>query len=250
MANPYFSFKQFTVWQDQAAMKVTTDACLLGAWASDHLQQHFTVNPVEPARAPRLADVGTGTGLLAMMIHQKNPSFYIDGLEIDPQAAQQALHNVEQAGFQQQIQIHTVDVTSFDPAEPYDIIISNPPFYQDDLKAMEQKRNWAFHDDTLTLAALFRFISAHLSATGKFFLLLPCRREQEVQALLHSHDLCLVEKTAVKTAPHSLAHRLLLAGKRGKASTYPLEKEICIGGETGSYSNRFRELLTDYYLTL
>ena len=250
MANPYFSFKKFTIWQDQAAMKVTTDACLLGAWASDHLQKKH-LGQFSPATTIfRLADVGTGTGLLAMMIHQKNPSFFVEGLELDPVAAQQAIHNVAQAGFEQQIKIHTVDVTSYCPDAMYDIIISNPPFYQDDLKSTAQKRNWAFHDDTLTLAQLFRFISENLSETGKFFLLLPWRREQEVNDLLLLNNLSLLEKIAVKTAPHSPAHRLLLAGKRMDEPIQLLEQEICITDETGSYSSRFRELLMDYYLSL
>jgi tRNA1Val (adenine37-N6)-methyltransferase len=249
MANSYFSFKQFTICQDQAAMKVTTDACLFGAWVSRQIQRQ--AQPI----SLRIADVGTGTGLLSLMIHQKNPTCSIEALEIDFAAAEQARSNIAKASAEKQLSVVTTDVTNFLPAAPYDIIVSNPPFYQDDLKATAQKRNWAFHNETLSLAQLFSFIAENLHSRGYFFLLVPARRENEVEKLIRQTELTLVEKIKVRTAAQHPAHRLLLAGQRKKTEEIQTakhidEKEICITNAEGTYSNEFTELLKDYYLAL
>jgi tRNA1Val (adenine37-N6)-methyltransferase len=254
MANDYFSFKQFTIWQDQCAMKVSTDACLFGAWISDYIQKVITESQARSVPL-RIADVGAGTGLLSLMIHQKNSTSTIEALEIDAPAAEQARQNIAKAGAAAQLKVVTADVTTFLPSAPYDIIVSNPPFYQDDLKAAVQKRNWAFHDETLTLSQLFLFISQHLQAGGYFFLLLPARREQEAEALLRSAELTKVEKIIVRTNARQMPHRMLVAGQRKQTGSTHLpiaidQKEICITSTEGSYSTAFTDLLKDYYLAL
>jgi tRNA1Val (adenine37-N6)-methyltransferase len=255
MANPYFSFKQFTIWQDKAAMKVTTDACLFGAWVSAHLQQHKAKVGLLSGASYRLADIGAGTGLLSLMIHQKNPAALLEGLEIDPLAAAQATQNITEARAEHRIKILTADATLFTPAAPYEVIVSNPPFYQDDLKASHQKRNWAFHDETLTLSQLVVFISKNLTSSGVFYLMIPSRREQETEELLLSADLMTCEKLFIKTGMQHRAHRLLLMGKRRQyeeqqgSQALPVE-EICINDGNEGYSLAFKELLRDYYLFL
>jgi tRNA1Val (adenine37-N6)-methyltransferase len=254
MPNTYFSFKQFTIWQDQAAMKVTTDACLFGAWASEHIQQH-SPNLHHTTAAYRMADVGAGTGLLSLMIRQKNPGYFIEALEIDPLAADQARKNISIANAEAHIEVYTTDASTFSPLAPYDCIVSNPPFYQDDLKAAEQRRNWAFHEETLTLSQIFTFINNNLSAAGYFYLLLPARREKDIEALLHDAQLTLTDKVQVKTSPPHSPHRVLLAGQRKQTAasliTQPTaEKEICVTDESGQYSPAFKELLKEYYLAL
>ncbi len=254
MANTYFSFKQFTIWQDQAAMKVTTDACLFGAWVSEHIRLHATQG--RGLTTPtRVADVGAGTGLLSLMIHQKNPTLTIEALEIDPLAAEQARQNIASANADTQINIHTTDATNFSPAMPYDSIISNPPFYQDDLKAAGRRRSLAFHEETLTLPQLLNFIKSNLSSSGYFYLLLPFRREKEIERLLYAMQLHLSEKVYVKTSPQQSPHRLLLAGRRVQTETtlldQPMEgREICITDQNGQYSSACKALLKEYYLAL
>ena len=252
MANNYFSFKQFTIWQEQAAMKVTTDACLFGAWASEHIRAHASKG-VGLTLPPRIADVGAGTGLLSLMIHQKNPDFLIEALEIDPLAAEQARQNISRAEAGVQVNVHTTDATNFSPVVPYDCIISNPPFYQNDLKAAEQRRSWAFHEETLTLSQLLAFIGKNLSSLGYFYLLLPIRREEDLEAILGTFELRLIDKLYVKTSPQHLPHRMLLAGRRIKKEPPLLKQhieaqEICITDQSGQYSSAFTELLRDYYL--
>lgn len=259
MPNDHFSFKKFTIWQDRAAMKVTTDACLFGAWASDRIQKKYSLNIVSTERAIRVADVGAGTGLLSLMLQQKNPGLVIEGIEIDPHAAEQARDNISKAGAATQIKIHCGDVNDFRVSTAYDIIISNPPFYHDDLKAARQKRSWAFHDETLSLSQLLSFITKNLSEKGIFFLLLPIRREKELMPLLENCALQLIEKIEVRATPDSLTHRLLIAGTKIKGVAQPgdrpqfkelLTEDIYIASRSGEYSARCRELLSEYYLYL
>ena len=254
MPNDYFAFKAFTIWQDRTAMKVTTDACLFGAWVSKRIQEMYSSHDHLNTKPLRAADVGAGTGLLSLMLHQKNPDLLLEGIEIDPQAAEQARQNIAKAGAAKQIKIYDADATAFTASAPYDIIISNPPFYKDDLKATRPKKNWAFHEGTLSLAALLGFISKQLSTEGHFFLMLPYRREQELMEQLPNYALLLTEKTLVRPAPMRTPHRILIAGKRKKVIDQKLAplltvQELIIATETGAYSNHFSELLCDYYLS-
>jgi tRNA1Val (adenine37-N6)-methyltransferase len=253
MPNDYFAFKEFTIWQDRTAMKVTTDACLFGAWVSKRIQEMYSSHDHLNTKPLRAADVGAGTGLLSLMLHQKNPDLLLEGIEIDPQAAEQARQNIAKAGAAKQIKIYDADATEFMASAPFDFIISNPPFYKDDLKATRPKKNWAFHEGTLSLAALLGFISKQLSTEGHFFLMLPYRREQELMEQLPNYALLLTEKTLVRPAPMRTPHRILIAGKRKKVIHQKLAplltvQELIIATETGTYSNPFCELLSDYYL--
>ena len=124
MANPYFSFKQFTVRHDRCAMKVTTDSCLFGAWMARELQQLSGIQDIW--------DIGTGSGLLSLMVAQKN-NVVIDAIEIDPAAAAQASENSSASPWSENIRIIHEDVRTADPGKKYDVIISNPPFYEREL---------------------------------------------------------------------------------------------------------------------
>src|SRR6056297_3070564 len=113
-----FHFKQFSVHQDRCAMKVGTDGVLLGAWAGTNIQPR------------KILDVGTGTGLIALMMAQRFPDATIQGLEIEPEAAEQAQENVTRSPFAERVKIEHGDFFNWDTREQYDLIVSNPPFYQ------------------------------------------------------------------------------------------------------------------------
>lgn len=154
-----------------------------------------------------------------------------------------------------QLSVVTADVNNFFPVASYDLIVSNPPFYQDDLKAATQKRNWAFHDETLSLSQLLSFIVNNLSSDGLFFLLLPYRREQEIELLMQKSELRAIKKIQVTTSSQHPPHRILLAGQRQGAATavprFSIDyKSICITDDEGRYSQEFAALLKDFYLTL
>ena len=121
MANPYFQFKQFTVWHDRCAMKVGTDAVLLGSW-------------IHVENAQRLLDVGCGCGLIALMAAQRCPEGKIVAIEIDPDAAQQAKENVQSSPWADRIQVIQEDFAKFTDENKFDVIFSNPPYFANSLK--------------------------------------------------------------------------------------------------------------------
>ena len=160
MANPYFQFKQFTIHHDRFAMKVTTDSCFFGAWVAEEIKK-------EKRKIKNALDIGAGTGLLSLMIAQKN-KIEIDAVEIDKDASQQAKENIEASPWKNQIHIFNEDIVSFQPGKKYDCIISNPPFYENELASEKQKRNIAHHSEQLTISEVLRVIKNHLDEEGFF----------------------------------------------------------------------------------
>src|SRR5690242_3549572 len=126
MGNNYFQFKQFKVTQEHAAMKVTTDSCLFGAWAAKE-----ALDSGSGKHAVNLLDIGTGTGLLSLMVSQKIP-VHIDAVEIEPGAASEAKANIDASPWAHTIHLHAADIISFENEKQYDIILSNPPFYENE----------------------------------------------------------------------------------------------------------------------
>jgi tRNA1Val (adenine37-N6)-methyltransferase len=235
MANPFFRFKQFTIFHDRSAMKVTTDACLFGAWCAAQLEG------IEGAKA---LDIGTGTGLLSLMIAQKC-ALHIDAVEIDEDAAIQAAENRTAAGFEN-ISILQGDVLKLDLPR-YRIIFSNPPFYDREIASAQAGKRVAHHGDGLAWEDLFTFIQNHLSDDGTAFLLLPYKRRKDLDLLLSKHTFHLSQEVTVQPTPAGAPSRLMIAfGKQGTC----LKKEHMIIADEGGYTKRFSALLKDYYLYL
>ncbi len=239
MSNNYFQFKQFTVRQDKAGMKVTTDSCLFGAWVAKQL----TSLP-----AKRMLDIGTGTGLLSLMIAQQN-DLPIDAIEIDPAAFVQAQENSAASPWGQAITVLQQDVFQYSPGKQYDAIICNPPFYEKELGGKDEQKNVAQHNPDFSISPLLSFIRAHLQEQGRFYLLLPYKREKEIAALVEQHRLFLTQKIRVRP---SIAHdyfRILLAGGKEPQEVQIQELSIC-EADKKTYTKDFIDLLQDYYLYL
>lgn len=220
-------------------MKVTTDACLFGAWCAMALGA-TTGNET-------LLDIGTGTGLLSLLIRQKN-SVTIDAVEIDAGAATQAAQNVAASPWKKDIQVANADVLHMDILKRYDYIISNPPFYETDLQSRDPKRNTAHHSRQLAMQPLLAFIKKNLKNTGAFFLLLPYKRRDEVQALIRSADLYIHKETAVRHTDQHAPFRMMLKG--GLSKKEHERSTITITGTEKRYTPEFTTLLSDYYLYL
>src|SRR5688500_14817942 len=193
MSNNYFQFKKFRINQDLCAMKVTTDACLFGAWAGEAIR--------EQGLNGSLLDIGAGTGLISMLIAQKNEQLLIDAIEIDPSAAQQAAENVSSSIFSSQINIIAGDSTVYNYRKKYDIIVSNPPFFENDLASPDSKINAARHSGGLKSAELIAIISDHLSLNGHVFLLLPFAREKEIIGMIREKGFYIQKKLNVSQTP-------------------------------------------------
>src|ERR1044071_239510 len=156
MPNPYFQFKQFTIQQDQCAMKVCTDACILGAWFAAKIPEYSTV-----------LDVGSGTGLLMMMLAQKTRS-EIYGIEIDLPSYKQLKENISQNKWKERLKVFPGDARTYAFPVKYDFIITNPPFFENDLPAETEREQVAKHSKQLTLDEVIKIIDDHLQPYGAF----------------------------------------------------------------------------------
>ncbi len=239
MSNSYFQFKQFTIHQEKCAMKVCTDACLFGAWIGGEVRStKYEVRNV--------LDIGTGTGLLSLMLAQQTEA-QIDAIEMDESAAEQAGDNFEASPWKERLQIITGDAKLLHLGKKYELIISNPPFFENDLKSEDAKRNLALHSEQLSLQDLLLVIKSHLAANGKFAVLLPYHRKDIFIRSAKLEGFFLAEAVSVKQTHKHNYFRAMLLFSGVEASL--LAKEIIIR-EGEEYSNEFTSLLKDYYLQL
>jgi len=236
MSNNYFAFKQFTVQQSDCALKVCTDACLFGAWVAHQLTSNPPIS---------ILDIGTGTGLLSLQLAQKLPSAFIDAVELDPAAAMQATQNVAATTFN--IQVHNADIKNYG-GKKYQHIISNPPFFENDLKSEHALKNQAMHSTTLTLQNLFTCVNDLLEPLGSFSVLLPFARANEVEGLAQSHGYTVAHKAVVQQTPNHAPFRVMYIFSK-TAFVTASETSIVIK-ENESYTPAFTSYLKDYYLFL
>jgi tRNA1Val (adenine37-N6)-methyltransferase len=243
MANSYFQFKQFIIHQDRCAMKVTTDGCLFGAWVAKRVRSR-------ESGVRSLLDIGTGTGLLALMIAQKN-NFQIDTIELDADAFEQASINIKASPWAERIKNIHADARNFEFSRKYDVIISNPPFYEKELKGSDLKKNLAHHQEGLLLPELLTIIKNNLSAEGTFFLLLPFKRNDEIRNLFAENDLAIKQLTLARPSTKHNFFRIMLEGKiKTEVNTETKFDEISVKDKNEQYTAEFIDLLKHYYLYL
>ena len=220
-------------------MKVCTDACLFGAYVASKFQ--VTSNKFH------VLDIGAGTGLLSLMLTQKNEHAQVDAVEIDRSSAEQAKDNFKNSQWKERLHIHHQDIQQFG-FNKYDLVISNPPFYENDLKSDNAKRNLALHGTALGLDDLLDVVQKHLGNNGKFAVLLPYHRAANFVNHAMLKDLFLHEEVCVKQTPKHPYFRCMLLFGRNKIPTR--HSDICIKEKNDDYSGEFAELLKDYYLKL
>lgn len=241
MANTYFKFKQFTVEQGRCAMKVTTDSCLFGAW---------TAFQCRDAMAPKVLDIGTGTGLLSLMFSQQI-NCDIDAIEIEQNAFEQAAGNFNASPWNSNIRAIHADARSFVFERPYDIIISNPPFYENDLLSADSSKNKAHHDESLLLEELMTIIKTNLVHKGRFFIMLPSRRAQQIENICNEAALAITYKTMVRQSTRHDPFRIMLMGAHSSGNNEaPVADEIAVKDNADNYTPVFQQYLRDYYLYL
>lgn len=235
MSNIFFKFKQFTIFQDQCAMKVGTDGVLLGAWTNvDNCHQ--------------ILDIGTGTGLIALMLSQRNPKAIIDAIDIDKQCFVQAQQNVAYSIFADRVNVQNISFQEFlqHADKKYDLIVSNPPYFQNALKSPSQSRTHARHTDSLSFLEIISQGVSLLTKNGRIALILP---HEFKQALLdHASILNLFANriTNVFPMPQKPAKRLLIELSRDKVKFG--EDHLTIELARHQYSDAFKELTQGFYL--
>ncbi|WP_066631703.1 tRNA1(Val) (adenine(37)-N6)-methyltransferase [Labilibacter marinus] len=234
MANNYFKFKQFIVQQDLAAMKVGTDGVLIGAWASAD-------------KACNILDIGTGTGLIALMMAQKNAEAKIDAIEIDEKACEQAKINFIGSPWSQRLNIIESSLQAFKSNYKYDLIISNPPYFNNSLKNDCKQRQTARHTDSLTFSDLLEGVHRLLNKEGRFCVVLPTDEKENFVEIAQAHNLFLNKLLDMYPTPTKPSKRVLMEFSFQQKE---LEEEGMILEEFGRhlYSDKFKQLTGDFYL--
>ncbi len=236
MPNHYFQFKEFTINQDKCGMKVCTDACILGAYAN-----------AENARD--ILDIGTGTGLLSLMLAQRHEAI-ITAVEIDGNAYLQASDNINNSPWSKQIKPYHTNIQHFtnDSKEQFDFIISNPPFYQNHLQSNTPSKNTAHHTTSLSQKDLLSCVDKLLTYKGEFVVLLPKIQSEQLEKIASDYQLFVAEKLLIRDRVASENIKIITTYKRKK--TNPITNELIIKMDDGGYSAGFITLLKDYYLYL
>jgi len=201
---------------------------------------------LQPAK--NILDIGTGTGLLALMLAQKSDAS-IDAIEFDPDSAGQARENVLLTAWSNRIRVVEEDVRNYSPIDGYDFIITNPPFFENDLRSPESKKNKAKHDESLTLDQLLTSITDHLKPDGRFSILLPYERTAYFEELARPRRFLLSKKLIVRQTPDHAPFRSICLFSYQNATNPKLEI-LTIKEHDGKYSQEFVSLLEDYYLNL
>lgn len=230
-------------------MKVTTDTCLFGAFVSKSpsIQNIYKAQH----RGLRVLDIGTGTGLLSLMFAQENHDAQIEAIEINREASEEARQNVKDSPWPDRIRIINSDVRAFHANNRYDLIISNPPFYEKELKSPDPNRNLALHGSDLGLEENLTVISSSLDPGGRFFLLLPYKRKKEIFDLFKKSNLEINSLTYIRQSTNHGFFRIILEGGIGDdQKNKPIVNEIAIWNEMKEYSPDFISLLKDFYLYL
>jgi tRNA1Val (adenine37-N6)-methyltransferase len=221
-------------------MKVGTDACILGAWVADKIFNG-------QISASSILDVGAGTGLLSLMLAQKSTA-EIEAIEIDESACDQAISNFKQSPWSERLRAFHGDILNFNASVKYDLIISNPPFFQNNLLSPELGKNMAKHDASLNLSELLSAIKKLINSSGSFAVLLPYHRINYFEKLANENYFFLKEKLLIKpTLKHGYFRGVLLFNQ---TKNHTSEKELIIKKENGNYSEDFIQLMRDYYLNL
>ncbi|MFD3000821.1 tRNA1(Val) (adenine(37)-N6)-methyltransferase [Pontibacter toksunensis] len=237
MPNTYFQFKQFRIEQDKCAMKVCTDSCVFGA-------------AVDVAGAQRILDIGAGTGLLSLMVAQRSQAF-IDAVEINPEAQVQAAENFAASPWAERLYLHPVSLQKFaenHQVEPYDIILSNPPFFLFSLKSPDSAKNAAKHTGELLFEDILLFAKQCLAPTGKLYLLLPPAEAALFRKLALLHNFNLAETTEVYTYRGGKCIRHIQT-YTVSLPVAPAVKQFFIREEDKvTYTSEFALLLQEYYL--
>jgi len=236
LRNNYFQFKQFRINQERSAMKVGMDGVLLGAWA-------------DVSKSDRILDIGTGTGLIALMLAQKNSSAHIDAIEIDHEAFDEAVQNIQQSAWCDRIQVECCpfQVYAKQTSRKYDLIVSNPPFFSNSLKAPNYNRAQARHSDSLPLEELISEAVKILSEKGRIVLVLPIESLTDIEKLANLNSLFISRLCRVKPNPQKPVFRILIELTREEC--FFQEENLMIEFEKHhDYTPEYMALTKDFYL--
>lgn len=233
-----FTFRQFEIQQDRCAMKVGTDGVLLGAWAEG---------------GKRILDIGSGTGLISLMMAQRYPEAHVVGIDMDDDACGQARENVVASPFADRVEIVVSRLQDFGLANAggsyaeFDAIVSNPPFFLNSLKNPDSKRSMARHADSLPFRDLFAGVKRLLSDNGVFSVVIPVDVLEPFEAEACFSGFCIVRKCLIKTVERKYPKRCLVAFARHRQGR--LEQTVeCMMDREGNRSPWYAKITEEFYV--
>ncbi|MEO0058895.1 MAG: hypothetical protein RLZZ312_542 [Bacteroidota bacterium] len=234
-----FKFKQFSVQDNKSAMKIGTDAVLLGAWC-----------PVDD-NPKRILDIGAGTGILSLMMAQRTDADQIDAIEIDEDAFEECVENFENSPFADRLFCFHAELDEFvqEPEDEYDLIICNPPFFAETVKSNNLQRDLARFQDAMPFEDLIDAADLLLTEDGIFAVIIPFSEEQKFISLCADVDLYPTKATRVRGSQTSEIVRTLLAFKRYEVPLI-LASELAIEINRHEYTDEYINLTKDFYLKM
>ncbi|OHU89137.1 MULTISPECIES: tRNA1(Val) (adenine(37)-N6)-methyltransferase [Pseudoalteromonas] len=230
-----FAFKQFKIQQSNTAMKVSTDGVMLGAWVNLNNTKY-------------LLDIGCGTGLLSLMCKQRQPDLHVDAVEIDSGAVKDARVNIKRSPWSE-ITVYQGDIQSFECQCQFDVVICNPPYFNNSLKGPSKARNTARHTDSLTFEALINVFLRVSHRESRLAVILPCKEAQQLQSIASANGLSLLRHCLVSSTSEKGPTRSMMEFQY--AQPYAIQVEaLCIYQQDKTYSGDFIELCKDFYLKM
>lgn len=236
MANDSFAFKQFTIKQNKCAMKVSTDAVLLGAW-------------VIPNGSKTILDIGTGTGVIALMLAQKSNA-KITAIDIDKESTEQAKSNVAESIFHSKVEVlhSSFQVMTNTTNEKFNLIVTNPPYFVDSLKNIDDTKKYARHNDLLPFEDLINGVKKLLDDKGKFCLILPKNEAVIFRELAKQKGLYLSKLMRVRTKPSIETEKRHLMQFEFRETEFSESTLIIESERHFDYTEDYKNLTKDYYL--
>lgn len=228
-----FKFKQFEIDQTGCAMRINTDGVLLGAVA-------------DKAQTLKVLDIGTGTGVIAMMLAQRYPGAIVHAIEIDEQAALAAAKNAANSHFSNRLKVFHSAVETYEPEESYDLIVSNPPYFVNDLKNPEHRKGIARHTDAVFFEQLLDRIKALLSPDGRFWFILPVKQAMNIIEMAGAYGLHPAVVVHIHSDEQKPEIRQIVCLDYSAAPVQ--HQNLYIYAAEGVYTDAYKLLLKDFFL--
>ncbi len=232
-----FRYKQFNIRQDNTAMKIGTDGTLLGAW-------------VDVSKANTILDIGTGTGVIALMVAQRNLEAKVTAVEISEDAIIDATFNIQESPWADRVELISTSLQRFQSMDKYDVIVSNPPFFENSLKAETTNRNNARHTDSLHYSEILDFAQIHLSENGILAMILPVENAEKCIEMSSKYGLYLKRKTWVKPVPHKAPHRIVFELTNVFVEQVVNDELIIETGKRHDYTADYIALTNAFYIIM
>tara|TARA_B110000046_G_scaffold123134_1_gene129691 strand:- start:610 stop:1323 length:714 start_codon:yes stop_codon:yes gene_type:complete len=237
MANSWFDFKQFRVEQENAAFKVGTDACLLGAW-------------LKPKNVQHILDIGTGSGVIALMLAQKSTAL-IDAIELDQLSSDQAADNFAKSSWTQRLQVSHIDFNDFvsKTNTKYDLIVCNPPFFAGSTKNKESRVRAARHEEHLCLESLLIYSYSLTNDTGQLALVMPYERLRQIEKECKKGKWFIDQKLSIRPKKERGFNRVIVLLSKNKNTKIDCE-ELTLHTDNHNYTKEAIQLFKPYYLNM